>query len=120
VTPTASFRTAAKDRLAPTVKITGLKKKVTRRALLKGLRLTLTPSEPAKLAIGLRGSKTSRHPRYTVRLASKSFGLGGKRRLTLKPKRSRVRRATPVRLTIAATDAAGNRRRITRTIKVAA
>lgn len=111
---------AARDTTAPTVRLGGLKRKLTRKALLRGLRLRITPSEPAALAVTLRGARRVKRPRYTVRLASRRFALGAARRLTLKPKRARVspRKRFAVRLRVVATDAAGNRRAITRTIAV--
>jgi len=80
----------------------------------------VTPDEPAKLAITLLGSKKTKKPRYTVKLASKSYKLGGKHKLTLKPKSSRVNHSKKfsVKLRIVATDAAGNHRTVTVTIKV--
>jgi hypothetical protein len=98
----------------------GAEAEAERKAFRKGVRFRVTPSEPARLSIRLLGSKRSKRPRYTVRLSSKSFALGRERKLTLKPKRSRMSRAPKftVRLQIVATDAAGNRRTVRRTLKV--
>jgi hypothetical protein len=118
--PSAAVTPTHPDKTAPSVKITGLKRKLKRKALLKGLKFTVTPNEPATLSITLLGAKKTKKPRYNVKLAAKSFTLGGKRTLTLKPKGSRVNRAKKfsVRLQIVATDAAGNRSTTTVTIKV--
>jgi hypothetical protein len=103
------------DTQPPTVKITGLKRKLTRKALINGLKLTLKPSERASLAVTLLATKRSAKP-----LAAKAYGLGLTRKLTLKPKRSRVGTAKrfSVRLRIVATDAAGNRGTTTKQIRI--
>jgi hypothetical protein len=110
----------ARDTTAPTVRLKGLRQKPRRKAFLKGDRFRIRPSEPARLSIRLLGSKRVKRPRYTVTLASRRFALGGARKLALKPKRSRVSRASRfrVRVRIVATDAAGNRRTVKRTLKV--
>ena len=112
--------TPGADTTAPTIKIAGLKRKQTRKALLEALKFTVEPSETAKLSITLVGSKRTKRPRYEVKLASKSFELGGTRKVALKPKRARVSRARKfsVRLRIVATDAAGNKRTVTVSINV--
>jgi hypothetical protein len=102
------------------LKVGGLKRKLRRKALLRGIRFRITPSERAALSVTLLGAKRAKRPRYTVRLAARSRRLGGVRTLTLKPKRSRVshRKRFTVRLRIVATDAAGNRRVTTRAIAI--
>ena len=118
--PSAAVTPVAADKTAPKIKITGIKRKLARKALLKGLTFAVIPSERAKLSITLLGSKKTKHPRYTVKLASKSYMLGGKHKLTLKPNRSRVNHAKrfSVKLRIVAADAAGNKATVTSTIQV--
>jgi hypothetical protein len=113
---------AGPDTTAPTVKITGLKSKLKLKAFLKGVTATLTPDESSSLAVDLLGSATraSIARSYNVTLASKSYGLGGVRKLKLKPSKKLVGKAKKftVRLRVVATDAAGNRRTVTKTIRV--
>jgi hypothetical protein len=120
--PSAAVTPVAPDTTAPTLKITGLKSKLKLKAFLKGVTATLTPSESSSLAIDLLASATrvSLARSYNLTLASKSYGLGGARKLKLKPSKTLVGKARrfTVRLRVTATDAAGNRRTVTKTIRV--
>jgi hypothetical protein len=119
VTPTAP---SVPDTTAPTVKVTGLNSKLRLQAFLKAVSATLTPSEPSSLTVDLLASATrvSLAKSYNLVLATKSYGLGGARKLKLKPSKKLVGKAKKftVRLRVVATDAAGNRRTVTKTIKI--
>ena len=121
--PPAPLAPPAKDRLAPKLKLSKLPKSVKLKQLLKGLKFTVTTSEPssvnATLAGAVRSVNLARHFDYT--LAHKHLGQkSGKRRITLKVRRrvlGHSRRFT-LRLTVVATDASGNKTTVRRTIKV--
>jgi fibronectin type III domain protein/Kelch motif protein len=108
----APLRPAA-DRTAPTVRITGLPSRLTRSAFLRGRRVTLTPSEPARLVVTLVG------PRNRT-LLRRTFARSRTARKVALPSRMPVgpTRRFSVQLRIVATDAAGNRRTIRRTVRV--
>lgn len=114
---------AATDTLAPTVALSGVKRKMSFAAFLKGVAAKVTPSEPAALTAELLGAaRKSKLASFTRTLARKSLSLaGGQRTLKLKPKRKlvdRPPRAFKVLLRVTATDAAGNAGTATKTIKV--
>jgi hypothetical protein len=112
-----------KDTTPPTTTTSKLPKTLKFNRLLAGLSFTVTPSEPSAISATLAGaaSTVKLAKNYNVTLASKSFKLAaGRRRITLKVKRKllgKSRRFT-LRLTLVATDAAGNKKTVTRTIKV--
>jgi hypothetical protein len=120
--PSAAVTPAAPDTTAPTLKISGLKSKLKLKSFLKAVSATVTPSESSSLAVDLLASarKASIAKAYNLVLATKSYGRAGKRKIKLKPSRKLVGKARKftVRLRIVATDAAGNRRTVTKTIKV--
>ena len=124
-TPTPPVVTPpAPDKTAPTLKISGLKRTLKLAAFRKGVRATITPSEAASLSVQLVASaSTARIAKtYNLTLATKSYGRSaGARKISLKPNRRLVGRARrfSVVLRILATDAAGNARTVTTTIKVA-
>jgi hypothetical protein len=119
VTPGAS---TTADTAAPTVKITGLRRKLKLKSFLKGVTATLTPSEPASLTVDLLAAtrKAKIAKSFNLTVATKTFGRGGRRKLRLKPNRKLVGTAKrfSVRLRVIATDAAGNRTRTSKTIRV--
>jgi hypothetical protein len=113
------------DRLAPSLRLTGVPASIGRGALLsRGVKVAVTPSEPVALACVLLGTIAKAQLRAidNLTLARRTLPLRpGRRSVTLKPRRALVGRVTKtvkVRLRIVATDAAGNRRTVTRTIKV--
>jgi hypothetical protein len=113
----------ATDTSAPGIGLTGVKRKMSFAAFLKGVAVKVTPSEPAGLTGELLGTaKKSKLASFTRTLAKKSLPLAaGQRTLKLKPKKrlvGRPSRAFKVRLRVTATDAAGNVGTATRTIKV--
>jgi Domain of unknown function (DUF4394)/Calx-beta domain len=81
--------------------------------LRRGVKVSARPDEAAKLKFTLERSGNV--------VASKSLGLAtGRRSVTLKPAQRQLaaRRSFTLRLKVAATDAAGNRATVTRTINV--
>jgi len=120
----ATFTTGpAADNTAPSLTLARLPKKLKRAALLRGLTVKVTTNEPAALNVALKGfaRRVTLAKTFNLTLASKSLRLGaGTRSLKLKPSRkllSGSRRFT-VELVITATDASGNARTVTRTVKV--
>jgi hypothetical protein len=110
------------DRTPPTLKVSA-SSSTTFAKFLKGVKVTVTPNEPAKLEIALAGTISSaRISAYNTTLASKTLPLaGGGRSVTLKPSRKLVgkpRKNVKVRITVTATDAAGNRVTANRTLMV--
>jgi Domain of unknown function (DUF4394) len=114
---------AATDTSAPTLRLQGVKPKMSFAAFLKGVAVKITPSEAASLTGALLGAaKKSKLASFTRTLAKKSLPLAsGQRTLKLKPKKRLVGRpskAFKVRLRVTATDAAGNVGTATKTIRV--
>ena len=111
------------DTTAPSVAVGGVRKSVRLKALLRGLKPKLSANEPAAFQVELQGSarRVSLARAYDVILARRTLPAGtGQRAVTLKPKRRLVGRARrfSVRVVVTATDAAGNRSVVTRTVKV--
>jgi hypothetical protein len=111
------------DTTAPSLALSRVPKRITRRRLLRGLRVTVTPSEPAALLAELQGRARGATIAlaYNLTLVRRKLPLqAGKRRLVLRPNRKLVGRSRrfSVRLSLVATDAAGNRRELRRTIRV--
>jgi Domain of unknown function (DUF4394)/Thrombospondin type 3 repeat len=113
------------DGRAPLVTLRKTAKKLTFKRFFKGVRSRIRVSEPASLDIALLASLSSARAAKAgdLVLAEKHLKRSGKTRsVRLKPKRSLLGRTVlpiTVRLRITATDAAGNRRTVTRKIKVA-
>jgi hypothetical protein len=124
--PTASTVTIADsfvppDKTPPSVTLSGVPSSIARAALLKGLLVGVTSSEPAALKAKLLGTTSKVHlSAFNLSLASASLGLAaGPRTLTLKPKRALIgkpRKRVKLRLAVTATDAAGNASTTTRSI----
>jgi hypothetical protein len=77
----------------------------------RGVKVTAQPNEAARLKFTLERSGRT--------LASRSLGLAaGKRSVTLTPNRREIGRSFTLRLKVTATDAAGNRATVTRTLTV--
>jgi hypothetical protein len=114
----------APDVTRPTVNLRGAPARIRRRALLRnGLRLRLTPNEPASFRVALLGSvRNVRIARNELTLVSRTLGrAAGERRLRLRPARRLLRntaRRFRLQLLVQATDAAGNTRTLRRTIRV--
>jgi hypothetical protein len=93
-------------------------------AFLKGVKAKATPGEPAALKFELVAEQRAARPAATrnVVLASTALPIGaGARTATLKPSRRLVgkpQKAFTVRLRVTATDAAGNRKVVTKTFTV--
>ena len=112
------------DTTAPTVTVTKLNSKLKLKSFLKGLTATLTPSEPVALTVDLIAStkKATIAKTYNLALATTRYGSSAAaRKLKLKPNKKLIGRARKftVQLKVLAVDAAGNRRTVTKTIKVA-
>jgi len=112
------------DATPPTVTISGVKSKIKRSALRKGVKGKVSCDEPCSFTITLVGSYKGAKIAKTgdVELGSKKLKLGtGKRSFTVKPSTSlakAVRKGAKLRLVITATDAANNRTVKTKTVKV--
>jgi hypothetical protein len=113
------------DRRAPTIRLRKTAKKLTFKRFFDGVRSRISVSEAASLDVTLLRSLKSAGAAKAgdLVLAEKHLKRSRKTRsVKLKPKRSLFGRAvlpTTVRLRVTATDAAGNRRTVTRKIKVA-
>lgn len=114
------------DTAAPTVSLRGVPGKLTRAKLLKGFTVSVAVSEPASLDIRLVGTTAGAAPRAVIKdnltLARRTLGrAGGTRRARLKPTAAILGRRSKLTLkvVVVATDAAGNRRTVSRTLKVA-
>lgn len=112
------------DTKAPVISVAGLSRKPVRvKSLLRGLRPKLSADEPARFEVQLLGSarRVSLARAYDLTLAKAALPVGtGVRAVKLKPKKRTIGRARrfSVRLIVTATDAAGNRSVVTRTLKV--
>jgi hypothetical protein len=110
------------DKTAPTTTIGGLPKRPKVKDLLKGITLNLTPDEAASFAVAeIASAKSVKLSRAgDITLAEGKLALGtGTRGLKLKASKKLVGKAKKitVRFVIVATDAAGNRRTTTKTLK---
>lgn len=116
-TPTAA------DTTPPSLTVSGVASSLTRKALLKGLTVTVASNEPAALVAQLHGTvKRAQAAAFNLALATAKLGIGtGKRTLKLKPSSrlfGKPRTTVKVRLVITATDVSGNARATSRTISV--
>jgi hypothetical protein len=122
--PTFAARTAnGCDELAPKITFTKTPRRITRKRLLKGVRSRIAVDEAASLDVALLGrARSVRVARAgDVVLAERHLARSASTRtVTLKPKRRLLatRARFSVRLRVTATDAAGNRRTRTKTIRV--
>ena len=114
----------APDRGAPGVRLTGFPRSISyARLLQRGLRGTVTPSEAVAIEATLQGTvRRARLSAFNMALASRTLPLApGARRVTLRPARSalqRPRRSVRIRVSVVAVDAAGNRSRVRRTVRL--
>ena len=111
------------DELAPRIKFTKTPRRITHKRLFKGVRPRIAVNEAASLDVTLLGRARSVRVARSgdVVLAERHLARSARtRRVTLKPKRRLLARRArfSVRLRVTATDAAGNRRSRTRTIRV--
>jgi uncharacterized protein DUF4394 len=108
----------------PTITVRGVPSRLSlKRFLARGVLARIAPSEPARLEVALLGrARAVRIARVgDVVLAERNLGVSAAaRRVRLKPSRRLVARAKrfTVRLRVIATDAAGNRRTVVKTIRV--
>jgi hypothetical protein len=112
------------DTKPPGVTLAGVPSTLKRKALLKGIKLTITTDEPAALEVNevARATKATiaaRRPNLTLASARAPLGAGP-RSLKLKANRKLVGKARrfTIQLQVQATDAAGNRVLVTRSVKV--
>jgi N-acetylneuraminic acid mutarotase len=107
----------------PEVKISGLRSRYTAAAFRRGVRATIRVTPASALDVSLVGSAaTAKIARaYNLTLARKHLGRMTRRTVTLRPNRKLVGRAQRfrVRLVVVATDAQGNRRTVTKTLRIA-
>jgi hypothetical protein len=111
------------DVTAPTVSFRRTPRRVTHKRFFAGIRPRLGVSQPASLDIVLLGRARSARVARTgdIVLAERHLGLSATTRsVRLKPKRALAARSArfSVRLRVTATDAVGNRRTQSRTIRV--
>jgi len=111
------------DDTAPTITLRGVPRRLTRARFFNGITARISSGEAVSLGVALLGrARAVRIARVgDVVLAERSLGLSAtERRVRLKPRRRLVGRAKrfTVRLRVIATDAAGNRRTVVRTIRV--
>jgi hypothetical protein len=113
------------DKIGPKLTVSGVKSTTyTEDVRSKGIKVSITPSEPARIAASLLGTVTTSKLRasYNLTLATKSLGLGsGKRSVTLKPSKTlfgHPKGTFKLRVSITGTDAAGNVGSATKTITV--
>jgi Calx-beta domain len=111
------------DRRAPGLRLDGVPARVKRSRLLRGLRIGLRPDEAAGLQVELLASARRAAIARVGDLVLVSRSLrrsGGRRTVLLKPSRRLLgtARRFSLRLRVTATDASGNRRTVTRTIRV--
>jgi Kelch motif/Galactose oxidase, central domain/Fibronectin type III domain len=122
VTPSAPPVTTPPD-LAPGITVSGLAKRLTLKRFLKGLTFSVKPSKAASFQIELVGTvnRATISRRRNLILVTRGLRMSAsKRRVKLVPNRKlvgRPKRAT-VLLIIVATDQAGSRRTVSRTITV--
>jgi len=107
----------------PAITVTGPPGRLSPKRFRRGVVARITPNEPVSLELALLGrARTARIARAgDVVLAERNLTLSAaSRRVRLKPSRRLVARAKrfTVRLRVIATDAGGNRVRVTRTIRV--
>ena len=113
----------AADSSAPTVSLASVPRSMKLARFLRGLTFAVTPSEAASIEASLLGSarRATVAKAYNLTLATRPLRrAAGRRSVRLKPNRRLVGRARrfTVQVRVLATDAAGNRRTVTRTIKV--
>jgi hypothetical protein len=111
------------DKTAPTVTVAKLATKVKRKALLKGVTVGFSADESSTYTVDLLGkAKGATLARAgDIVLATKSIKLtSAAQKVKLKPSKKLVGRSKKfsVRVVITATDAAGNRKIVSKTIKV--
>jgi hypothetical protein len=122
--PTFAARTAnGCDELAPRITFTKIPRRITRKRLLKGVRSRIALDEAARLDVALLGRATSVRVARAgdVVLAERHLRRSARTRtVILRPKRGLLatRARFSVRLRVTATDAAGNSRTSTKTIRV--
>jgi hypothetical protein len=113
----------AADTTAPRVNLTGVPRKVDVKSLKRGLRVGIRPNEASRLEVALLGSarRATIARSFNLTLASRKLGLSSARRtVRLRPSKRLIGDAQRfrVQLRVVATDAAGNRRTVTRKIAV--
>ena len=110
------------DRSAPKITLRKTAKKLTFKRFFKGVKSKIAVSEAARLDVALLISSAHAAKAGDLVLAEKHLKLSAKTRsVKLKPKRSlfgRALRPITVRLTVTATDGSGNRRTMTKKIRV--
>ncbi len=125
--PTPTPTPTPADTAAPKVTLS-VTSSVRRSSLLKGLKVTVTPSESVRLEASLNGRVTRATAaralagKYNLELIGTSLPLAaGPRTITLRPKAAlvpMVKRTQKIQLRVTATDAAGNATLVTKTISV--
>ena len=111
------------DLTSPSVTLSGVPRALKLRRLLRGLRVSLTPSEPASFELTLLARpRRVRVAQYDRVLARRTLArAAGPRTVLVRPKRTLLRRSARrfrLRLRVSATDAAGNTSTTRRTIRV--
>jgi hypothetical protein len=112
------------DATPPTVKVTGVKSKLKRKLLAKGIKGKVACNESCSVTIVLYGARKGAMIAKAgdVELGSKKLALGtGTRSFTVKPAKSlvkAVRKGAKLRVLITASDASHNSRQTTKKVKI--
>lgn len=121
--PASPESIASQDQIPPTLTIARLASRLTYASFIDGIALRVRPSEPSALEVDLLVKTRRRsdgHERY-VAVARKALEpADGTRLLRLQPRRKLLggRRQFTARLRVRATDLAGNRRTMTKRLRV--
>ncbi len=121
--PTPNIPGIVVDRTAPTVKLSGVPSSMSLKAFLRGVRAKVSRNERSSIDATLEGraKKATLAAAYNLSLASRAVKLGtGTSTITLKPSKKLVGRAKKLsaRVRVVVTDGAGNRRTVTKSIRV--
>jgi hypothetical protein len=103
---------SARDTVAPAVGVRGLPTRASLAQLSRGLAVGVRTSEAARITVDLLGARGTRLARASARMGS------GLRVLSVKASRTRLRGLRTATLRIVAVDGAGNRKTVTRTLRL--
>lgn len=116
--PPVAGQATPRDTTPPSLRITGVPKRTTLKALRQGLRLRVTPSEPARVRATL-AIRTNRRGAFGAPVASRSQDLSAATTLRLVPRITRrPSRTFTVQVRLLAFDRAGNSSTTVRTVAV--
>lgn len=117
-TPPVTGQGAPRDTSPPTLRVTGVPKRITVKALRRGLRVRVTPNEPVRLTATVAIRRTPRG-KFGRPLLSRTSDVSRATTLRLVPRiTGRPQRTFTARVELVATDPVGNRSTTVRTITV--